>query len=44
MLADQPASERSVERGRPADRSMQAIQYGIAVVAAVAAVVLGVFR
>ena len=44
MLADQPARERHVEHRRPADRSMQAIQYGVAIVAAIAAVLLAGVR
>ena len=44
MLADQPAKERPLEARRPADRSMQAIQYGVAIVAAIAAALLAVLR
>lgn len=45
MLTDHQAIERPLELAeRSPDRSMQAVQYGVAIVAALAAVLLAVLR
>ena len=45
MVADQPSTDRSLEAfDRPVDRSMQAVQYGVAILAVVAAALLAFVR